>query len=250
MKILSFFTSLSVGLFTVGAFANPDLRLVGAAAHNDDGSVTIYPYGTILKGTRPTKDWTLRPDFIEVWENFGIHVESNPSEICKKYGLQTVVETRISEFVSGQNVKIDEKGNVIENAGSGFSVGRITCHKDAGFRKVSKNTKKLKRNQDGSFTVIEPRFKFAGRNHKISYDESDLNGVCRLFGLSSFAPHPSTSFKISKTENVVIQSNGMLKGVASSNFRIKKIACWPPAHDVSSDTTPGTLNPSPEKISP
>lgn len=111
--------------------------------------------------------------------------DSNPYGVCQMLGFQSYIQGS-DEFVSADGPKavIGFHGEVTGYKNIGFAIGKLTCSMDP----VDQSADNMKiTNADGSITISRPRVEFSPLNGEIS-DRSDLDGVCRYFGMTMAQP--------------------------------------------------------------
>jgi hypothetical protein len=134
---------------------------------NPDGSVTF-----------------VTPMFSHINGKARISSVSDPNGACALYGASKhVASKRI--WIAGVHdtpfIGVDGKLLKVEKLENPYVYEYLVCASSGAA--PSRQYKALKTNDDGSVTIVEPRFDFLGLGYRsrISF-VSDHNGVCRLFG--------------------------------------------------------------------
>lgn len=90
---------------------------------------------------------------------------------------------------------------------------------------ASTNYEAIYTNDDGSVTIINPKFSYPGTSKGISRN-SNLDGVCRLYGFDkSMGPQAMTFNEKGDVNTVHIDINGKLNSTTAQYYPISKIAC-------------------------
>lgn len=147
---------------------------------NDDGSISI-----------------IKPSFSNPTGSGALYISSNSDAngLCKLYGLGAYVHQSRNSFnvptgkFEFSLVKISDSGKFESfDDISGSAVASFICQPVDGMPKparVTKNYEGLFSNDDGSITVVKPKFYVNGFNIYLSLG-SDLSGVCKLYGFGAY----------------------------------------------------------------
>jgi hypothetical protein len=144
-----------------------------------------------------------------------LSISSDLNGVCQLFGLKTYVANSKINFdaTSGRNVIIDASSKFGRFGSNSYeyAIGTITC--DTGENKpipVSDNLSARLVNDDESVTLKTPKFMMNGQNMYIS-SNSDLNGVCKLYGLKTYVPNSKINLDVTSGKSVNVN--------AASKFR-------------------------------
>lgn len=194
---------LIIGLMVLGSFsalATPEI-LQGSKNYearyvNDDGSITIVG----PRFSSPDGSGKLR-----------LSVEDNNTlrGICKLYGEGNYVkDSDRYVYASGTLVRISKEGKFerFDSASKKNALQSLICLPAIKVEvPPSSNAATILTNDDGSKTVIKPRFSNADGKGNLELsveDDSNLEGICKLFGLGAYVPHSSV---FSYTDNTLVR---------------------------------------------
>lgn len=177
-KILIGFT-LIMSFTALAQSKNYESKLV-----NDDGTVSIVK----PKFSDPTGSGKKLP----------VSAYSKLDGVCKLYGLGPYVEKSLISYDSYYSPDKSSKYALISAEGRfrGFDIfrriGSLACQGQT-IPSSSQNYLKLSINDDGTTTLLMPRFKMHGTNYVINVD-SDLDGVCKLYGFKAYVASSLVDF--------------------------------------------------------
>jgi hypothetical protein len=188
---------------------------------NDDGSISI-----------------IKPRFSNPEGNGNLYISqfSDLNGLCKLYGL--------GDYVSNSRRKFNQRtfGLVVRiNSNARFSqfdpsltsnaIESFSCTPVEGMPSptlISDNHTGVFQNDDGSTTIVKPKFKINGKNSYIS-ELSDLNGLCKLYGLGDYVSNSRKNFNQGRFGLVVrINSNARFSQFDASNSKdaIESLMCY------------------------
>lgn len=182
---------------------------------NQDLSVSIVK----PKFSNPTGDGALY-----------LSMNSDLDGVCKLYGLKSYVQnsSTILNLSSGRSVNINESGafRQFDDNSRRYAIQSLACIGDAKPVPVSDNFIGKYLNDDDSFTIKTPKFMMSGENLNISI-KSDLKGVCKLYGFSSYVIGSLTYQSLDSTVNVEISSSSRFRlfSTNNSNLVINSLMC-------------------------
>lgn len=176
---------------------------------NPDGSTTI------VQPRFGFPDGESRPISLFLTDNEGM---------CRLFGLGRYVAHQ-SGLLSHRDALpvIDNAGRLSRFEYTAFFYQTIICSNSGAAAAASVQYESLFRNDDGSVSISEPRFDFAGTPARISLWESDMTGVCRLFGFGKYVTHESEVS--SQAPLPVIDKTGKLCKLIYASAFYKTIVC-------------------------
>jgi hypothetical protein len=156
---------------------------------------------------------------------------SDKNGACKLYGLASYVAKSmlIYNAGSGSNVVIDasSKFSAFGSNVSGFAIGTITCNTAENKPiPVSDNLSGRFINDDQSVTIKTPKFMMNGENLYFS-ENSEKNGVCKLYGLTSYIANSMLIYNARSGRNVVTDASSKFSEFGSnvSGYAIGSLMC-------------------------
>lgn len=189
MRVLAFFVFFVSGLVFAGnqsgSFSYS--KYYKAIHQNDDQTITIE------EPTFPNRWGIEQPESSMPWLTDIMYLSENSSlnGVCKLNGFGIYVkESFLRMKVSNEhtNVVIGPNSDVIkyENNKYVYAIRSIACRQlRQPIIPVSKNFHSKSTNNDGSTSIVRPRFKMNGENMYLS-EKSDKKAVCRLYGFNSY----------------------------------------------------------------
>jgi hypothetical protein len=177
---------------------------------NDDGSTYI-----------------LNPKFSNPQGQGSLYISQNSdlNGLCKLYGLGNYVSNSYRTFnqgTSGSVVRInfDARFEKFDSSNNTNAISTFSCEPVGGMPNpslISTNLEGPYLNDDGSVTIVKPKFKFNGSPTYISQN-SDLNGLCKLYGLGNYVTNSYRTFNQGTSGSVVrINSNARFERMDASN---------------------------------
>ena len=210
MKVLF---SVTLALLSLAAFANPALESVQASRNyearyvNEDLSVSfVNP-----KFSNPSGGGDIP-----------LTLASDKDGVCRLYGLAAYVESSTTTFSarSGTGVVIgaDSRFSQFQSLRHTDGIRSIACKaEDNGPITPSTNWGAKYINDDGSVTINAPKFKMNGVDLHISLD-TDKNGVCNLYGYSSYVESSATTDSIRSGKSVSINSDSKFNKYVANKY--------------------------------
>lgn len=172
---------------------------------NDDGSVSII--GPHFKD--PTGDG-----------NRDINPDSDLNGVCKLFGYGAVIPSSMQYYDSHRETVLINSDGRFSNFANGYAITNLACQADMPVFK--NNYGRLLTNDDGSVTVVRPQFNMNGQTFRINPD-SDLNGICRLYGMQNFI---NNSMKYEDTHQATVHVNSTSKfGYYANGYGITSMMC-------------------------
>lgn len=157
--------------------------------------------------------------------------KSDRNGVCKFYGLSSYVDYSFIDFNAGseRSVIIDasSKLNKIDSEFPTYAIGTITCNPiENNPIPVSDNLRGRYINDDGSVTINTPKFMMNGQNRYISTN-SDRNGVCKLYGLTSYVEYSLIDFNAGPGRSIIINASSKFSKFAPhpENYAIRSLIC-------------------------
>ena len=188
---------------------------------NDDGSISI-----------------IKPRFSNPEGNGNLYISqlSDLNGLCKLYGLGDYVSNSRRTFkqrTSGLVVRIDSNArfskfdpSLTKNAIESFSCTPVEGMPSPTL--ISDNHNSVFQNDDGSTTILRPKFKINGKNLYIS-QLSDLNGLCKLYGLGDYVSNSRRTFN-ERTPSLVVRINSNARFSQFDppllNYAVKSLMCY------------------------
>lgn len=204
-KIL--FVLLAIGSFSTFAMSDfemgltDDMQLFKGSKNykakyiNDDGTISI-----------------VKPKFSNPKGSGDAYISnsSNLDGLCKLYGLGSFVKNSLTTFklgYYGQLVRVNSDARFSNfdssnttNTVKSFSCNPIQAAQSSNLK--SDNYRGLYFNDDGTVTLLKPRFKINGSNSYFS-TESNMNGLCKLYGFGNYVHNSLSTFKLGYHGRVV-----------------------------------------------
>lgn len=184
------------------------------------GSIVSNTFASVPEQTQYiNEDGTIsvsRPQFNE--DGQYISLNSNKDGVCALLGLgKSVLYGNYGLMIShpsGKSVRVNSSSEFdgYESSHEKSTLAMIACESDTKIN-VSENYDEIKENYDGSTTIIGPKFHMHGRNTRVSH-KSDLNGVCKLYGYSSYVPNSlDIGYDVGNYLPTIVNSSSMFSGV-------------------------------------
>lgn len=156
-----------------------------------------------------------------------LSAKSDLNGVCRLYGLSSyVANSKLNYDASNKSVAIDgnSKFNRFE-ASHIYAIGTITCNSSENKPiPVSDNFGGRYINDDGTVTIKTPKFMMNNENFYFSA-KSDLNGVCKLYGLSSYVANSKINYD-ANNESVAVDGNSKFNRFeASYIYAIDSLIC-------------------------
>lgn len=160
-----------------------------------------------------------------------LSAKSNLDGVCRLYGLKSYVpNSKINYDASkGLSVVIDESSrfsNFDQNSAI-YVIGTITCttYEDLA-TPMSDNLAARYLNDDGSETIKTPQFMMNGKSLYLSA-KSDLDGVCKLYGLTSYVPNSKFNYDAGSGNSVVVDASSKFSKFDSNSdiYAIGSLMC-------------------------
>ncbi len=199
MNVKLLLTSLLVAstCHAVGASSNYD-----AIYTNDDGTISIVgPHFRDPSGSA----------------NLSISPESSAIGLCTLYGQGSPVMSSMTTHEAHQNTALVGGNTHFTNYDTGEAITDFACEAPASNRifPASRNYTNIALNNDGSTTIIRPQFFFSGKTLSIN-SNSDLDGICKLFGLKSVVAGSAQS-EAPHGQSVMIGNSVKFAGYSDGN---------------------------------
>ena len=160
-----------------------------------------------------------------------LSVNSDYDGVCKLYGLNSYVQFSELNFNAGtgNNVVIDSSSSFkrFESNIDQFTIGTITCNPAKNLPvPVSENYEDRFDNDDESVTIKTPQFRMNGQNLYIS-ENSELTGVCKLYGLSSYVQNSLFRLSVDKGNSVLVDTSSRFNNFDSNQevYAIGSLIC-------------------------
>ena len=144
--------------------------------------------------------------------------DSDQTGVCVLYGFKRSVAVMGRSVYSGLLAVIGADGKISALIDRGYgqtAYDTMVCTSDGTiFASTQYGSKRM--NDDGSYTILSPRFDFDG-HRLISSSRSDLTGVCKLFGYSKYL---AVSVSSVESAGVVayVGSDGKLAGFSNDGY--------------------------------
>jgi hypothetical protein len=185
---------------------------------NDDGSSTWVDPVLRFEG----KDFPFAVDSIH-------DIRTAGTGICRLAGHERFVyaETRDLPRATAA-VLVDVSGAYQAELRATRIFSRVTCA--TGPVGLSRRYESSLANEDGSFTVVHPMFKYAGELWPIGIDTSqdsrvEGTGVCRLYGYERYITDTRTEDPFQEDRYPVVGHDGALTGLEYSTVYFNSITC-------------------------
>lgn len=149
--------------------------------------------------------------------------------MCHLYGEGEHIDATLARSAEPvRSVTISEDSRFQNFESSVYRIETIICNLKVPMPlRTSHNYKGKFHNDDGTTTIQEPKFLLSNTNLPIS-SSSDLNGVCMLYGLTSYVEHSRIDHVISdgSNANATIASNAHLEyGPIIDFYNIESLIC-------------------------
>ncbi len=215
--------SLITVLFVIFAVSQAEAasKSYSSLTKNDDGSYSIVePYFSSAEG-----------------EGRYLSQRSNPTGVCKLFGFERYIESSLvgNGDLGAKTVIINAQGKFggyysYNSSSSNGMIMSIICADDDTTAEPSEHYAKKTDNDDGSTTIVEPYFASATGKGLYLSARSDLEGVCALYGFSSYVGNSLVAGGDLGAPTVIIGGTGSFAGYfrynsSKSNTMIKSIIC-------------------------
>jgi len=186
---------------------------------NDDGSISI-----------------IKPRFStpEGDGNSYLSQLSDLNGVCNLYGLGNYVSNSRRNFNQGSSpsiVRINSNARFSQFDSSTYNsaIESLSCAPIEGmpYPTLVVSTG-IFYNDDGSATIVKPKFKINGSNSYLS-ELSNLNGVCNLYGFRNYVSNSRRNFNQGSSPSIVrINSNARFSQFGSSTYNsaIESLICY------------------------
>jgi hypothetical protein len=151
--------------------------------------------------------------------------------VCKLFGLASYVRFSglLYKVGAGRSVVIDASARFskFDSLYSSKAISTITCNTaDNKPIPVSDNFSGRYVNDDDSITIKTPKFMMNGQNFHLSKN-SNLDGVCKLFGLTSYVHQSINTRNIGAGWSVAVDASARFSKFDSlySNYAIDSLMC-------------------------
>lgn len=167
-------------------------------------------------------------------------LDSSLTGVCRLFGYPNHVNSLTENIVTNsyKTYIIDENGQYARTVDTTEyrQIVLLICKNDNVPKVVdSKNYKDLVKNDDGSYTVVEPRFRVANKNHYYGYStsedkyQSDLNAICSLYGLGAYRSNTKEliNYISDSMDTIILDQNSRLKWHhrTSNIHQIRSVTC-------------------------
>jgi hypothetical protein len=178
-----------------------------AIVSNDDGSVSI-----------------LQPRFNNPMGTggLGIDIQSDLAGVCRLFGFSGYVPSSMSRSLKNPGTVLIDASGRFSGFGKSECIGDLAC--ESGAPAVSTNYESLLPNDDGTFTVLKPRFRMAGENFQI-HSDSDADGICRLFGKTKYVAHSMTNDPVRSRYSVQVTGSPKFGRFMTGGALIYSLIC-------------------------
>jgi hypothetical protein len=140
------------------------------------------------------------PKFSDPAGSGALHLSSNSNMdgVCNLFGQGAFIPNSKVDYYArkGSSVVINQNSQFerFDSNEYTYTIGVITCSPpNPVVVPTSENLEGRFSNDDGSTTIKNPKFKMTGSNLFIS-SKSDLNGVCKLYGLTAFVANSKIDY--------------------------------------------------------
>ena len=151
--------------------------------------------------------------------------------VCKIFGLASYVANSEVNYNAGSGTSVVLDGNAqfsrFDSNSTSYAIGSLACASAPSLPiPVSDNHAGRTLNDDGSTTIKTPKFIMNGSNLFVSAN-SDMNGVCKIYGLMSYVANSEVNYNAGSGTSVVLDNTSHFKRYDSNseNYAVGSLIC-------------------------